>query len=453
MIARRQIISRGLKNSRGILQHPAALLAVVALAGAAAGAAAAGVPFTAQQQAAERAEGMYFQAEEAIAGGDTDEALRILSTIVTEHPRGSYPEFSWRAVAGVRAGEIEMRLGRDDAAAAHFVSVIEEEAPSSATSRARYGLATTLIWAGEWRAAVSLLQSIVTAADSDTGQADRNVAAVARQRLSMAHRLWLRPLASQLPWTQAGRYAAAGDLDRPVGVAANEAGAVLIADEGSHSATLVDAGGVSTSFSIADLRRPWWGLTGSAYIATKAGVVAPQRGESYQFAVPNGAQLQPLRDVRAGVRDGAGQWILVDNDADSVVVFSAGGAYLRSLDLGPGGEPVDVAAGQRGYVYVIEKHTRTVLFFAPDGTPQGGFALNGWRQPYAVAADGAGHVYVLDRDAKRIDVFDPEGGIRWSLGPVLPGGVELRDPRDLAVDGAGRLLIADRGLSSVVIVE
>ena len=430
------------------------LLAVVALAGTAGGADAGSMFFTAQQQAAARAEDMFFQAEAAIAAGDADEALRILSTIVAEHPRATYPEFAWRAAAGVRAGEIELRLGRDDAAAARFVSVIDEEAPSSATSRARYGLATTLIWAGEWRAAVSLLQSIVTAADSGTDRVDRNVAAVARQRLSMAHRLWLRPLTNQLPWAQAGRYAVAGGLDRPVGVAANEAGAVLIADEGSRSATLVDAGGVSRSFPIADLRRPWWGPTGSAYIATKAGVVAPQRGESYQFAMPNGAQLRPLRDVRAGVRDGARQWILVDDDARSVVVFSPGGAYLRSLDLGPGGEPVDVAAGQRGYVYVIEKRARTVLFFAPDGTPQGGFALNGWRQPYAVATDGAGHVYVLDRDAKRIDVFSPAGEIRWSLGPVLPGGIiELRDPRDLAVDGAGRLLIADRGLSSVVIVE
>ena len=99
-----------------------------------------------------------------------------------------------------------MRMGRDDAAAARFVSVIEEEAPSSATSRARYELATTLIWAGEWRAAVSLLQSIVTAADSGTDRVDRNVVALAQQRLGMAHRVWRRPLVGQLPWTQAGRY-------------------------------------------------------------------------------------------------------------------------------------------------------------------------------------------------------------------------------------------------------
>ena len=42
---------------------------------------------------------------------------------------------------------------------------------------------------------------------------------------------------------------------------------------------------------------------------------------------------------------------------------------------------------------------------------------------------------------------------RWTLGPILPGGVELRDPRDIAVDAAGRVLIADRGLSAIIVIE
>jgi len=41
----------------------------------------------------------------------------------------------------------------------------------------------------------------------------------------------------------------------------------------------------------------------------------------------------------------------------------------------------------------------------------------------------------------------------WTLGPVLPGGIELGDPRDLTVDSTGRILIADRGLRTVVVVE
>ncbi len=414
---------------------------------------AAGAPVAASQQAADRAEGMYLDAAGALTAGDTDTALQLLSTIVSEYPRARYPDLLWRAAAGVRAGEIELRLGRDQAAASRFLSVIEGETPSGATSRARYGLATTLIWAGEWRAAVNTLQSIVTAADSGSDHVDLFVAALARERLDMAHRLWLRPSAGRLPWTRAGRYTAAPDLDRPVGVATSETGEVLITDEGLRAAVFIDSGGNAASIPLQDSQRPWWSPSGSAYVATEEAVAAPLLGESYQFAVPDGGRIRPLRGIRAGVRGAAGEWVLVDDRSDSVGVFSPAGDYITTLDLGPRGEPVDIAADQRGQVYVIEKGTRTVLVFAPDGTRQNGFGLDTWREPYAVAVDAAGNVYVLDRGAKRITVFDAAGGIRWSLGPVLPGGVELRDPRDLAVDGAGRILIADRGLSSIVIVE
>ena len=102
---------------------------------------------------------------------------------------------------------------------------------------------------------------------------------------------------------------------------------------------------------------------------------------------------------------------------------------------------------------MIEKRQREVMVFAADGALCGGFAMETWREPYAVAADALGFIYVLDRGNKRIDVFDPDGGILWSLGPVLPGGVELDDPRDIAVDGSGRILVADRGLSVLLVIE
>jgi DNA-binding beta-propeller fold protein YncE len=123
------------------------------------------------------------------------------------------------------------------------------------------------------------------------------------------------------------------------------------------------------------------------------------------------------------------------------------------LDLGPDGEPIDVALGPQGKVFVIEKRRREVRVFNPDGSLFTGFGYERWREPYALAVDAAGFVYLLDRGNRQIEIFDPELGAGWTLGPVLPGGVELRDPRDIAVDGSGRLLIADRRLSAIIVIE
>ena len=134
------------------------------------------------------------------------------------------------------------------------------------------------------------------------------------------------------------------------------------------------------------------------------------------------------------------------------MLFDRGGEYRGFLDL-QGGEPVDVARGPRGRLFVVEKDNREVMVFRADGSFESGFRVDGWREPYAVAVDAAGFIYVLDRGAKQISVFDGYGIPRWTLGPTLPSGVELRDPRDIAVDAAGRVLIADRGLSAVIVIE
>jgi DNA-binding beta-propeller fold protein YncE len=121
--------------------------------------------------------------------------------------------------------------------------------------------------------------------------------------------------------------------------------------------------------------------------------------------------------------------------------------------VGASPEPVDLATDSFGWLYVIDKDSRGVHRFSPDGVYQGGLASVSWEEPYALDVDAFGNLYVLDRRTKKIDVFDPDGVSRWSLGPVLPGGVELRDPRDVAVDGQGRVYIADRNLSVVVLVQ
>jgi hypothetical protein len=414
-------------------------LVVTALAGTAVSAA--------QQDAEER----FVAAESAFASGDADAALRMLDELVADTPPARFPDSRWRAAAETRAGEIELALGRADDAAGRFVAVIEGEVTSSWTSRARLGLATTLLWSRDWAAAAPLLQEVVDGFTREDAGADPVAGLLAAARLTLLHRVWLRPAAGGQPWQSAGRYDISAPLERPMGIAAGSNG-VLVSDEGRDALVFRDSTGNAASFPIADPQRPWWSDNGDAYVAARATVAAPLSAASLSFTYTAGGRQRAVEDIRAGARGALGEWVLLDHDSKQVLLFDTDRTFLRALDM-RNGEPVDLVRGPRGRLFVIEKDRREVMIFAADGSLQGGFAVDTWREPYALAADAAGLVYVLDRDAKRIDVFDPDGGILWTVGPRLPGGVELDDPRDIAVDGSGQILVADRGLGVVVVIQ
>ena len=401
---------------------------------------------------AQSAEQHYNAAEAAFAGGDPEGALQLFKAIVDDFPRSRHPSLSWRAAANVRAGQIEIELGRVDVALPRFVEVIEGELPSKWTSRARLGLATTLLWNQEWQAAARLLQTIVDASVSGSPEADIIATHVAETRLTLLHRLWLRAEAGERPWQRAGRFAVDATFDRPIGIAAGF-DSVLVTDEGNDLAIFIDTFGTVASFRVADPQRPWWGPFANGFVAAGSMVSVPLRVNSFQFVYPEGSRQRPLENIRAGVSTPDGGWYLLDSRHRRVMRFGPDGAFERILDTGADSEPIDLERGPRGRLFVIEKRRRSVLIFDADGALSGGFANHDWQEPYAVAVDPIGYGYVLDRGLKRVDVFDQGGGLLWTLGPVLPNGVELGDPRDLAVDNTGRILIADRGLRTVVVIE
>lgn len=395
------------------------------------------------------AEQRYSAAESAFADGNVAEALQRFDDLIEEYPTSAAGP--WRSAARVRAGEIELGLGRSESAAVRFVRVIDGETQSSWTSRARVGLASSLLQRRQWPAAAALLQQTVDALAADDASGDLLAATIAAERLTLLHRVWLRTASGGQPWRRTVSLDLSTPLDRPIGIAVGANG-VLISDEGNDGVVFRDSGGNAATFAMQNPQRPWWSDQGEGYVAARQAVNAPLSATSLQFTYDDNGRRRAVEDIRAGLRTPAGDWLLLDNDTDRVMLFDNGGAYLRSLDL-QAGEPVDVARGPGGRLLVIERDRREVMVFDADGALQGAFAIDGWREPYALSVDPAGHVYVLDRGRRRVDVFDPDGGILWTIGPVLPGGAELDDPRDIAVDGSGRVLIADRGLGVIVVVE
>lgn len=161
------------------------------------------------------------------------------------------------------------------------------------------------------------------------------------------------------------------------------------------------------------------------------------------FAMPHGLTVDRHDHV----------W-LTDVALQQVYEFSHDGRLLRTLgERGVAGDdsahfdrPTDVAVAPDGSFYVSDGYRNSrVLKFASDGRFlfQWGSHGSGPGQfdlPHGIALDGAGRVYVADRSNARVQIFDGAGRYRteWK-------SAELGRPFDIAVAPDGTVFVADGG--------
>ena len=193
-------------------------------------------------------------------------------------------------------------------------------------------------------------------------------------------------------------------LQLPLGVAADGAGNLYIADFHNHRIRKVDAAGD---------------------ISTVAGTGAAGYGGDGGQAV--NAQLNYPTDVAL---DGAGNLYIADGSNNRVRKVNSAGVISTVAGNG--------AAGYGG-----------------DGGQATAAQLD---SPHGVAADGAGNLYVADLNNQRIRKVNAAGvittvagtGTRGSDGDGGPAAAaQLGRPRGLALDGSGNLYIAERGNSRI----
>jgi tetratricopeptide (TPR) repeat protein len=380
------------------------------------------------------------------------DARATLGRAVAIYPPARYPALTARAQALIGSGEISLLLGEVDLAAAVFLAAVEDEGGQMGAA-AGLGLSRVLLQQGDWASAAETLQAIVA---KDAGPANGGTAhrRTARRRLSLIHRLLLRPQIGQRPWATA-RMLQVGQLQLrdPVGVAASLDGRLTIADEDGPLASLVGLDNLPVHQSrIDDIRPPWFDSNGTPYFLGRRYILLPPHRNVYRFSVPGNNESRPLEDLAAGGRGLFGQWYLLDTDPRRVLQFDAARTYQATL-VEERQEPVDLAVDAWGRLHVLQEETNTIVRFDSEGTRQGAIVTGAWRRPYAVDVDELGHLYVLDRDENKVQVYGRQGQLMFDLGPSLPGGIQLRDPRDVAVDGAGRVFIADRGSDGIVVLE
>jgi uncharacterized protein (TIGR03663 family) len=188
--------------------------------------------------------------------------------------------------------------------------------------------------------------------------------------------------------------------------------------------------------------------------------------EAGQFMRPRGIAVGPEGEV-----------YVVDSDNARIQVFSADGSFLRqwgsycAIDTGAGcvdpdgngplvlgdgqfNEPWGITVGGNGRVYVADTWNHRIQVFESDGvfvnkwgklgqvsTASGGEDL--FYGPRDVVVDGQGRLFVSDTGNKRIMVFDGDGAYaaQWGGPGLAPGSFE--EPVGLALDSDGDLYVAD----------
>lgn len=202
---------------------------------------------------------------------------------------------------------------------------------------------------------------------------------------------------------------------RPMGVAVTSSGDRLFVGEtgGEHTARIFDAQG------------------------NQVATLVPPESTAGDH-VPTYLALNPA----------TGDVLVSDRPSASIYVFDAGGRYLRTVtppseaqDWQPLGMTFDAA----GSLYVVDvgslPHVVRVLDVSGSQTRVIG-ASEGMSFPNGVAVDDAGYVYVTDSNNGRLLVFDRDGSVVATVARgVGPGKLGL--PRGVAVDGRGRVYVAD----------
>ncbi|MXX73854.1 MAG: hypothetical protein F4210_08470 [Holophagales bacterium] len=408
-----------------------------------------------EREAAALVEAALAAARDAASVDDLARARERFLEVPRRFPRSEHPRLQLRGRALVEAAALGRRTGVERQAAGELLRVLEREAGSEWTARAHFELGDLLLMRGDWRNAARHLRLAREGTLGGTGGTGGggNVAGDALERMTLIHRLILRPLAGQERWLDSRSYLPArAGIERPRGVATGADGRLVVTE--TNRAAILDAAGAPVSAR--DLRgavRPSHAAGRFPGVVTSDGVTGMEDPRTVSFDRIGGGDLDR---IVAAHRDDFGNWTVLSRRSAEVLRYDPQGRPLETLRVAALNQPIDLAVGRDGAIHVLDAGARStppsVLRFAADGRFEEAFRAD-WRRPVALAVDAFGNRYVLDAGTLQVLVYDPVATPLAALGPVLPGSQELRTPEDVAVDGQARIFIADSRLGQVLVLE
>ncbi len=226
----------------------------------------------------------------------------------------------------------------------------------------------------------------------------------------------------------------------PVGVSADAAGNVYVADKSNHTIRAISGGGVVST--VAGSAGFFNGPGGMAVDAAGTAYVADENNNTIRKITPSG-----------------------------IVTTLAGSPGLHGTSDGVGSaarfdHPSGVAIDSAGTLYVADKYNNTIRKITPAGlvstlagAPGASGSANGtgsearFTLPAGVTVDSVGNIYVADFGNHTIRKITPDAAVSTLAGLAGVAGsadgvgeaARFSLPSSLAVDGSGNVYVADGG--------
>ncbi|GAB4522295.1 MAG: hypothetical protein OHK0046_34720 [Anaerolineae bacterium] len=183
------------------------------------------------------------------------------------------------------------------------------------------------------------------------------------------------------------------------------------------------------------------------------------RPASVVFDTTQQPLVNPLGITAAGDRV-----YVAEDGGHRISIFTTDGQFVESVgQRGTAAQdgafferPHSVAVGPDGNVYVVDTWNYRVRTFTPDFSPITSWGsqltvgfdapaqpFDGFWGPRDIAVDGEGRVYISDTGNKRIRVYNSDGTFVRDIGFGGTGDGQLNEPAGIAIHPDGRLFVAD----------
>lgn len=260
---------------------------------------------------------------------------------------------------------------------------------------------------------------------------------------------------SQFPSTAAAQtFITAWGAAGPIGVAVGGSGHVYVSDPGDHTVKVFTSTGAPVG--------QWSVPTGPPPESSGPMNIGVDANDNvYVDTSVSVDECDILKFTSTGVlvtQFAYGGWTFVPFAVDAlgnsyvsdyrnarILVFTSSGAYVREWNVSSGGDGLTLDAA--GNVYVAYPNLGFIRKFANDGTfltQWGGGAGDGQFNPVRLAVGPDGHVFVTDFINHRVQVFTSDGTFvtMWGTEGSAPGQFEF--PLGIAVDSDGYIYVVDK---------